>query len=110
MANCHIFTLSSAWEGIPLAMLDAMEVGLPVVVTVVGGIPEVLAMGGGREIGKLVPPRDHVKLAEAIGDLIDNPEKALAMGKVGQEVVRSYLTEDQMVSKTIKVYKQIMRK
>lgn len=108
MANCHVFSLSSVWEGIPLAMLDAMEVGLPVVVTGVGGIPEVLSMGGGREMWKSVPPRSPVLLAEAIVDLLDNPEKALSMGKVGQEVVRSNLTAVQMVSGTMDVYGRLL--
>jgi glycosyltransferase involved in cell wall biosynthesis len=53
MAGFDIFTLSSVHEGLPVALMDALALGLPVVATDIGGIPE--ALTGGRD-GVLVPP------------------------------------------------------
>jgi glycosyltransferase involved in cell wall biosynthesis len=61
-----LFVLSSRFEGLPIAMLEAMAAGVPVVATRVGGIPE--AVTDGRE-GKLVEPGDREGLAAAIREL-----------------------------------------
>ncbi len=55
------FVLSSAWEGAPLALAEAMAMQLPVVATDVGGVREILA-----DCGELVPPRDSQSLAAAM--------------------------------------------
>ncbi len=57
-----VFVLSSHWEGLPVALLEAMEAGLPVVSTRVGDVAEVLDGGDGR----LVEPGDVAALASAI--------------------------------------------
>lgn len=66
-----IFVLPSVVECHPLALLEAMASGLPVVATRVGGVPEVVVEG---ESGLLVPPRDPQALAAAILYLLKNPE------------------------------------
>jgi glycosyltransferase involved in cell wall biosynthesis len=66
LAGLDIFALSSLTEGIPLALLEAMGSGLPVVATAVGGVPEVVVDG---ESGLLVPPDDAAALALALSRL-----------------------------------------
>jgi glycosyltransferase involved in cell wall biosynthesis len=66
-----IFVLSSIAEGIPTAMLEAMAMGMPVVSTAVGSIPEVLKTA---KAGLVVPPKDPAKIAEQIMLLIEDPE------------------------------------
>lgn len=61
-----VFALSSLYEGLPLALLEAMSAAVPPVATAVGGIPEVITHG--RD-GLLVPPRDIDALASALGRL-----------------------------------------
>lgn len=62
LAACDVFTLASAWEGLPVALMEALALGLPVVATNVGGVAE--AMRDGQD-AILVPPRDATALARA---------------------------------------------
>jgi len=62
--------LSSSWENLPHFAVEALSLGVPVVSTAVGGVPEVVRDG---ENGLLVPPGRPEKLAEAIARLLDEP-------------------------------------
>jgi glycosyltransferase involved in cell wall biosynthesis len=68
LVAADLFCLSSRFEGLPIALLEAMAAGLPVVATRVGGVPAVVT--DGRE-GHLVPPGDAGALAAAIAELAD---------------------------------------
>ena len=72
-----VFVLSSDYEGNPLAVLEAMAAGKPVVSTAVGGVPE-LVEGG---CGLLVPPRDARALSEAMKYMLESPEARKSMGE-----------------------------
>lgn len=63
MAAADMFTLSSAHEGLPVAVMEAFALGLPVVATAVGGVPT--QVRDGRE-GRVVPPGDPAALADAL--------------------------------------------
>lgn len=67
MAAADVVTLPSYMEGCPNAVLEALACGRPVVATNVGGIPEIL----NEACGRLVPPRDAAKLAEALASALD---------------------------------------
>lgn len=68
LVAADVFCLSSQYEGLPIAMLEAMAAGLPVVATRAGGIPSVVT--DGRE-GRLVAPGDAVALAAAVAEMAD---------------------------------------
>jgi glycosyltransferase involved in cell wall biosynthesis len=68
LAGADAFVLPSAAENCPLALLQAMATGLPVVASRVGGIPEVVTDG---ETGLLVPPGEPAPLAAALRSLAD---------------------------------------
>jgi glycosyltransferase involved in cell wall biosynthesis len=88
-----IFVLPSYSEGVSLAMLEAMAVGLPVIVSRVGGLPEVVRDG---ENGLLVPPRDHHALAQALARLLADPAWSRELGDRARQLVReSYSLERQ---------------
>ncbi len=76
-----IFALTSVSEAASLTLLEAMAAGLPVVVTEVGGNPEIVRHG--RE-GLLVPRGDASALAEALGQLLDDPARAMNLGRAGR--------------------------
>jgi glycosyltransferase involved in cell wall biosynthesis len=77
MAAFDIFTLASRHEGLPVSLMDALALGLPVVATRVGGIPE--AVTDGQE-GHLVPSGDAYALARAYLDLAADPAERRRMG------------------------------
>ena len=71
LAACDVFTLASDNEGLPVAIMEALALGLPVVATAVGGIPE--AITDGVE-GLLVPPSQPDALADAWARIAADPE------------------------------------
>jgi glycosyltransferase involved in cell wall biosynthesis len=77
LGAADVFAMSSDYEGNPLAVLEAMAAGTPVISTAVGGVPE-LVEGG---CGLLVPPRDARALSEAMVYLLEDPEARRSMGE-----------------------------
>jgi hypothetical protein len=71
MAACDVFTMASQWEGLPVALMEALALGLPVVATKVGGIAEELRDGVDA---LLVPPRDPAELAAALERVVTDPD------------------------------------
>jgi glycosyltransferase involved in cell wall biosynthesis len=82
LAASDVFVLSSRWEGNPLAVMEAMASGLPVVGTAVGGVPELVESG---QHGILVPPGEPAELARAMLLLCRNPETRASMGAAARE-------------------------
>ncbi|WP_462330385.1 glycosyltransferase family 4 protein, partial [Thiohalocapsa halophila] len=82
LAAAHCFCLPSYDEGLPMSMLEAMAVGLPVVATRVGAIPEALVDG---EEGLLFAPGDTGALTGHLQRLIREPAAAAALGAAGRE-------------------------
>lgn len=76
-----VFVLPSLWEALPLALLEAMTFGLPVVATSVGGVAELVDSRNGC----LLAPGDPEGLAQAVTVLFDDPEMRERMGKAGSE-------------------------
>ncbi len=77
MAACDIFTLASQWEGLPVAVMEALAIGLPIVATDVGGVGEELH---DDVDALLVPPRDPVMLATAIERVVTDPDLRTRLG------------------------------
>ena len=76
LSACDMFALASHYEGYPVAVMEALAIGLPIVATRVGGIPD--AVEHGRE-GLLVQPGRADLLAEAVLTLARDPERRAAM-------------------------------
>lgn len=81
MAAFDAFVLSSRTEGTPIALLEAMAGGVPLVVTGVGGVPDVV---GGREAW-LVPPEAPDRLAAALAELLGDPTAAAGRAAAARE-------------------------
>ncbi len=92
---CDALVLSSAWEGMPNVVLEAMASGTPVVATAVGAVPEMVTDG---ETGYVVPPGDHAALAAAMERMMDlAPDERRELGDAGCRVVRARHSVDGVV-------------
>jgi glycosyltransferase involved in cell wall biosynthesis len=91
LAASDVFVLPSRWEGLPMALLEGMMAGLPVIATRVEGVDEVVQPG---EHGLLVPLESPSELAQAILQLLRSPQNCQRMGRAARErVLGSYTTE-----------------
>jgi glycosyltransferase involved in cell wall biosynthesis len=81
LADADIFVLSSASEGLPVSVLEAMAAGLPVVASRVGSVPELVVHG---ETGILVPPGDESALAAALSSLVADAAERRRLGEAGR--------------------------
>lgn len=87
VAAADLFVLSSRHEGFPIALMEALALGIPVVATAVGGIPE--AVTNDRE-GLVVPPGRPDLLADAIVALAGDPQRRARMAQAALERGRQY--------------------
>lgn len=82
-----IFVISSLWEGQPIAMLEAMAAGCPVVATKVGGVPEIIIE---EKNGLLAEPKDPDSLALKITKLVENNDLRDNIGRAGKAIAQEY--------------------
>jgi glycosyltransferase involved in cell wall biosynthesis len=92
------------WENCPMAILEAAALGVPVVASDVGGIPELVTNG---RTGLLVPPGDPDALAGAVNRLVDHPESAARMGREAWARVRGRHDPQQHVAALLALYGQL---
>lgn len=105
MKSFDIFCLPSLSEGLSSAILAAMAVGLPVVASRVGGIPELVEDG---TTGMLVSPGDAVELAAKLGLLIEDRGLRLKMGKAGRKRVEEEFTSQRKLAQTEALYFELL--
>jgi glycosyltransferase involved in cell wall biosynthesis len=104
LADADIFVLPSRGDNAPMAILEAMAAGLPVVTTRVGGIPELVA---DEETGLLVAPDDAAELAHAIERLAVDPELRARQGARAVARVAAEFSVERAVTSTIAVYEEL---
>lgn len=100
LAAADIFILSSRSEGLPIALLEAMSAGLPCIATQVEGVDEVLVEG---EHGLTVPVENPEALAQAILQLLRNPEARGRMGAAARLHVSKFHTVDHMCERYLEL-------
>ena len=104
LAALDAMVLPSYWEGLPISVLEAMAMGLPVVATAVGGTPEAVAHGA---TGFIVPPHDVQALAWRIEEVAADPERAALMGEAGRAEAERHFGVDLMVDKLLALYRGV---
>lgn len=102
-----IYLSSSLWEGLPIATLEAMAFGVPVVATDVIGNREALA---DNVTGFLVPVRNSTAIGHAIRNLIENPKIRKRMGQAGKKRVEETFGPDKFLEQHQKFYSRISTK
>ncbi len=98
-----LYVSASLFEGLPVAMLEAMAVGLPVAATEVGDVPLVLT----PRTGVGVPPGEPAQLAQAINQLLSNPEQLPAMGRAAREHVAQHYSPSIWLDKLLSLYNEV---
>jgi len=106
LAQANIVCLPSYREGLPKVLLEAASCGRPIVTTDTPGCREVVRNG---ENGLLIPVRSTLELADAIQNLIANPELRQKMGLRGREIVMSEFAVEKVVSETMAVYEELLK-
>jgi glycosyltransferase involved in cell wall biosynthesis len=101
-AAMDVFVLPSRWEGLSLALVEAMGTGRAVVATNVGGNPEVVTHG---ETGLLVPADEVEALAEAIRGLARDKERREALGAAAAETARRRFSIEQHAADLAALYR-----
>lgn len=101
-----LFVLPSMWEGFPVALLEAMASGLPVVAASVGGVGEVVKDG---ETGFLVQPKDEESLGRRIISLLEDEEKSLEFGANGKRLVEGKFSSVSMVKHLEYIYNSVIQ-
>lgn len=99
-----VFILASKKEGLGTSLIDALAVGLPIIATNTGGIPELIE---NKNNGILVDPKNHNKLAEAIINLVENPEKRKMLSLAAKDSSKKFSVEV-TVKQNIEVYEKLL--
>lgn len=105
LLQADLGVLSSASEGLPLALLEYGRAGLPVICTEVGECPEVIGNSG-----VLVPPGDPMALSDAISSLIKNREKRKAVAENFQQKILKEYSEKKILSQVLNFFEEILVK
>src|SRR4051812_41824635 len=107
LALSEVFVMPSLWEGLPMALLEAMIAGKAIVASSASGIPEAIA--DGRE-GLLVPPADVDALAEALHAVLIDPMRRVALGDAAATRARSDFTVQVMADRYEMLYTDASRR
>jgi glycosyltransferase involved in cell wall biosynthesis len=106
LAAIDLFVLPSLVEGMPLALLEAMRAGTPVIATAVGGVPEVVRPGVN---GLLAPPADDAALADAIASLARSPSERDRLGAAARDTIeRAGFTEEAYLASLSALYLELV--
>ena len=107
MNAADAFVMSSSWEGLPNALIEAQACGLPAVVTDVGGNAEVVIH---EETGFIVPPQNPDALAEAMLRLMGLPvEMRQQMGRLARQRVEQQFSLDSVVTLWENLYRELLQ-
>lgn len=104
LAHLDVMVLPSVYEELGSVLLEAMRVGVPIVATRVGGIPEVIEH---RRTGTLVEPNSPYGLASAIDELLVDRERAADLAKAAKAAAARY-DWDALAQSVHNVYRQLV--
>jgi glycosyltransferase involved in cell wall biosynthesis len=106
LQSADIFALISNWEGFPISTLEAMEAGLPVVVSDVGGAGECVVDGVN---GFLVPRGDVDEITQRLKLMVCDPDLTKKMGTASRRIFVEKFTVQTMINQTLDIYGEVLR-
>jgi glycosyltransferase involved in cell wall biosynthesis len=104
LAGASLCVMPSLWENFPYAVLEAMACGLPIVASRTGGLPELLEQDVS---GLLVPAQDPPALAEAVLQILKNPDLARNMGAAARSRVEKCFSREAIVPEMLRLYQEL---
>lgn len=105
LAVFDVFCLSSLNEGMGRVLVEAMALGIPIVASDVGGIPDLVIHG---KNGFLVPPKNPEELAKHIQILIQNKDQRIKMGQAGKKMSQKF-SHETMVKNISELYEEVLK-
>jgi glycosyltransferase involved in cell wall biosynthesis len=102
--EADLFVLPSYMEGMPNALIEAMAAGLPVVVTAVGAVPDMVDDGGN---GLVIEPRDADAVTRAVERLISTPSLRMALGRAAWHTAREKFGAETAVDRLLSVAEEL---
>lgn len=105
LAASDLFVLPSLWEGLPMALIEAMAASMPVVATAVSGTVQVMIPG---ETGLVVPPGNSQMLAGAMIELLSDPARAQAMGIAAKQRVQAEFSAEKQANEHLALYRRLL--
>jgi L-malate glycosyltransferase len=105
LAASDVFVMPSLWEGLPLALLEAMLAGKPVIASRTSGIPEAVSDGAD---GLLVPPGDVAALAGVLKTVLSDPSRRLSLGAAARARATAAFTLDAMANGYEKIFRDAL--
>lgn len=99
LAASDFLVLPTDWEGLPLSILEAMSVGLPVVASAVPGVVEHVGAGV-----RLVPPGSAGALASALDEMLTQPSVRIALGDRGRALAADRFRSEPMIARYRDIY------
>jgi glycosyltransferase involved in cell wall biosynthesis len=107
LAATDVFVLPSLWEGLAMALLEAMAAAKPIVATAVSGTSQVMIHD---ETGLLVPPADAVALAQAIDEMLSDPDRAQSMGQAARRHVEANWSVEKQAAEYRALYRHLLQR
>ena len=104
LAQAHIFTLISNWEGFPITTIEAMRAGLPVVVSAVGGATEAVLEG---QTGYGIARGDVGNLQQRLAELVEDSSLRDKMGQAARQRYEAEFTFEHMFQQTLEIYQKV---
>lgn len=104
--SSQLAVVPSLYEGFGFPAAEAMACEVPVVATTAGALPEVVGKDG--SCGLLVPPREPEALARAMGELLEDPERCISMGKAARRRVLELFSWRKAAEQLVEVYRELL--
>ncbi|MFC9488691.1 glycosyltransferase family 4 protein, partial [Streptomyces hydrogenans] len=102
LAAADIAVLPSRWEARSLLAQEALRLGVPLVATAVGGVPELVG-----DAAELVPYGDPAALAAAVRGLLEDAERRMDLAAAGRVQARTWPSEDDTIAHVLSVYDEL---
>lgn len=103
-ASAEVACIPSLYEGFSLPAVEAMASGTPIVASRVGALPEVLGTDGA--CAELVAPADVDALTQALGKLLDSPERRRSLGAAGRARAVNVFSWEAVAAQTVRIYER----